>query len=146
MKNRQLGATAVEFALVLVVFLTFLLGILDFSRMLFTWNAATEATRAGARYAAVCDDTQNAGLVLAKMQALLPQIQTINLAWTPAGCTTATCEGVTLTITNLNYQWISPIAGMAGLAAIPMPSFSTFLPREVMRQDPNGNSPAICAS
>ena len=56
-KSRQAGSTAVEFALVLLVFLTFLLGITDFSRMLYTWNAATEATRAGARYAVVCDDT-----------------------------------------------------------------------------------------
>ncbi|MDP2254494.1 MAG: pilus assembly protein [Polaromonas sp.] len=143
MNKRQSGATAVEFALVLVIFLTFLLGITDFSRMLFTWNAANEATRAGARYAVVCDDTGNSAQVLSKMQALLPQIQSINLDWIPAGCTAATCEGVTLTITNLDYQWISPIAGLARLPAIRMPSFSTFLSREVMRQDPN--SPAICS-
>ena len=85
-KTRQSGATAVEFALVLLIFLTFLLGILDFGRMLFTWNAATEATRAGARYAVVCDDTTQSAQVLAKMQGMLPQIQTINLAWSPAGC------------------------------------------------------------
>ena len=143
MNKKQSGATAVEFALVLVIFLTFLLGITDFSRMLFTWNAANEATRAGARYAVVCDDTGNSAQVLSKMQALLPQIQTINLDWIPAGCTAATCEGVTLTITNLDYQWISPIAGLARLPAIRMPSFSTFLSREIMRQDPN--SPAICS-
>lgn len=143
MNRRQSGATAVEFALVLLIFLTFLLGIIDFSRMLFTWNAANEATRAGARYAVVCDDTGNSAQVLSRMQALLPQIQSINLAWTPAGCTAATCEGVTLTISNLDYQWISPIAGIARLPAIRMPSFSTFLPREVMRQDPN--SAAICS-
>jgi Flp pilus assembly protein TadG len=143
MNKKQSGATAVEFALVLVIFLTFLLGITDFSRMLFTWNAANEATRAGARYAVVCDDTGNSAQVLSKMQALLPQIQSINLDWIPAGCTAATCEGVTLTITNLDYQWISPIAGLARLPAIRMPSFSTFLSREVMRQDPN--SPAICS-
>ena len=143
MKTRQAGATTVEFAFALIVFLTFLLGITDFSRMLFTWSAATEATRAGARYAVVCDDTTNQALVLAKMQALLPQTSTINLAWIPAGCTTATCEGVTVTITGLNYQWISPIAGLAALAPIPMPTFSTFLPREIMRQDPN--SAAICS-
>lgn len=142
-KTRQSGATAVEFALVLLIFLTFLLGILDFSRMLFTWNAANEATRAGARYAVVCDDTTKAGQVLAKMQAILPQIQTIALDWTPASCTSATCEGVTLTITGLKYQWISPIAGLAGLPAIPMPSFSTFLSREIMGQDPNNS--AICS-
>ena len=142
-KSRQSGATAVEFALVLLIFLTFLLAITDFSRMLFTWNAATEATRAGARYAVVCDDTSNQAQVLAKMQALLPQINNINLDWTPAGCTSATCEGVTVTIVGLNYQWISPIAGLASLAAIPMPTFQTTLPREIMGQDPNNAT--ICS-
>jgi Flp pilus assembly protein TadG len=143
MKKTQSGATVVEFALVLIVFLTFLLGITDFSRMLFTWNAANEATRAGARYAVVCDDTSQKPLVLAKMRALLPQISDINLAWSPAGCSAATCSGVTVTITSLDYQWISPIAGLARLVPIPMPTFSTFLPREIMRQDPN--SGAICS-
>lgn len=143
MKQPNLGATTVEFALVLIIFLTFLLGITDFSRMLFTWSAANEATRAGARFAVVCDNTGNAAQVLAKMQALLPQIQTINLAWTPLGCTPATCQGVTVTITDLNYQWISPIAGLAQLRPIQMPTFSTYLPREVMRQDLNSN--AICS-
>jgi Flp pilus assembly protein TadG len=142
MTVKQQGATTVEFALALIVFLTFLLGITDFSRMLFTWSAANEATRAGARFAVVCDDTDNQAQVLTKMQALLPQISTINVTWAPAGCTPATCTAVTVSITGLNYQWISPIAGLASLAAIPMPSFSTFLPREIMRQDPN--SDAIC--
>lgn len=143
MSRGQAGATTVEFALALLIFLTFLLGITDFSRMLFTWNAANEATRAGARFAVVCDNTTNQAQVLAKMQALLPQINTINVAWVPASCTPATCEGVTVSITGLNYQWISPIAGLAALAPIPMPAFSTFLPREIMRQDPN--SAAICS-
>ncbi len=143
MNKTQSGAATVEFALALIIFLTFLLGITDFSRMLFTWNAANEATRAGARFAVVCDNTGNQAQVLAKMQALLPQIASINMAWVPAGCTPATCEGVTVSITALDYQWISPIAGMAAMAAIPMPTFSTFLPREVMRQDPN--SGAICS-
>jgi len=142
MKTHQIGATTVEFALVLLVFLTFLLGIVDFGRMLFTWNAANEATRAGARYAVVCDDTTKANAVLAKMKGMLPQIQTVSLQWTPLSCTVSNCEGVTVTITGLNYQWISPIAGLAALSPIPMPTFSTFLPREVMRQDPN--SAAIC--
>ena len=142
MNTRQRGATTVEFALSLLLFFTFLLGIMDFSRMLFTWSAANEATRAGARFAVVCDDTSSQAQVLTKMQALLPQISTINVAWAPAACTAATCTGVTVSITGLNYQWISPIAGLATMAAIPMPTFSTFLPREIMRQDPN--SGAIC--
>lgn len=141
--KKQAGATTVEFALSLLIFLTFLLGITDFSRMLFTWNAANEATRMGARYAVICDDTFGQTAVLQRMQRLLPQIQGIGLEWIPNGCGSATCEGVTLTITSLDYQWISPIAGMSALAAIPMPTFSTFLPREMMRQDPNSGT--ICA-
>ena len=45
MRSRQTGATIVEFSLVLMLFLTLFLGILDFARMLWTWNAANEATR-----------------------------------------------------------------------------------------------------
>lgn len=146
--HRQSGATTVEFALALLLFLTFLLGITDFSRMLFTWSAASEATRAGARFAVVCDDTTKRPQVLAKMQAMLPQISNIETRWIPNGCTAATCEGVTVTITEMNYQWISPIAGLAAQAPIVTQGiqnfhrFSTYLPRERMRQDPN--SAAIC--
>jgi Flp pilus assembly protein TadG len=135
-ERRQRGATMVEFALILLIFLTFLLAVLDFSRMLFTWNAATEATRAGARYAVTCDTSALKPEVLTRMQALLPQIVDIELAWTPTSCTATTCEGVTVSITSLDYQWISPIAGVARLAPMAMPRFSTFLPRESMRQDP----------
>jgi len=150
LKSRQAGATAIEFALVLLIFLTFLLAITDFSRMLFTWNAATEATRAGARYAVVCDDTARKPLVLAKMQAMLPQITDINLDWeddkgAKNTCSAETCVGVTVTIVGLNYQWISPIAGLASLAPIVMPTFQTYLPREIMGKDPNSYAGAqIC--
>jgi Flp pilus assembly protein TadG len=142
MKRHQRGATAVEFALVLLFLLMFVLGVVDFSRMLFTWNAATEATRAGARYAVVCDDTYGQAAVKARMQKMLPQITNVSLTWNPVGCTAATCEGVTVAITGLNYQWISPIPGFV-TRSIPMPGFSTYLTREVMRQDPNSSS--ICS-
>ena len=146
-RSHQSGATAVEFALVLLLFLTFLLAVTDFGRMLYTWNAAAEATRAGARYAAVCDSGANKAQVLAKMQMMLPQLTDANLslAWQDDlgnSCTPATCMGVTVTVNNLRYRWISPIAGLAALAPFPMPTFKTFLTREMMRQDPN--SPTIC--
>jgi hypothetical protein len=139
-RHKQSGATIIEFSLALIIFLMFLLGILDFSRMLFTWNAANEATRAGARYAVVCDATTNKADVLARMQTMLPQIADIDLAWTPSACTPATCTGVNLTITSLDYQWISPLAGLAKLPPEAMPTFRTFLPREIMRQDPHSNT------
>jgi Flp pilus assembly protein TadG len=142
MKRKQAGATAVEFALVLLILMMFLLTIVDFGRLLFTWNAATEATRAGARYAVVCDDTFQKPAVLARMQQMLPYINDISITWTPASCLAATCEGVTVAITDLNHNWISPIVG-ATVPVLAKPTFSTFLPREVMRQDPNSN--AICS-
>ena len=140
-RTRCSGATIIEFALGLLIFLTFTLGIVDFSRMLFTWSAASEVTRYGARYAAVCDDKLRATEVRDHMKELLPQVQTIAVDWSPGGCTPATCEGVTVRITDLKYQWISPIAG-AVAPLITMPEFSTYLPREVMRKDPN--SDVIC--
>ena len=144
MKRKQLGAAAVEFALVLLIFLTFFLGITDVARMLFTWSAANEATRHGARFAAICDDTSNAAQVLARMRGIMPEISSIDLAWNPVGCTTATCESVTVTITSLNYHWISPVAGIASLPVISMPTFSTTLPRETMKQDAVA-APFACA-
>jgi len=49
---------------------------------------------------------------------------------------------VNVRILDLDYQWISPI-GFGKHAPIPMPSFSTYLPREIMGQDPN--SSAVCS-
>lgn len=135
------GAATVEFALVLLLFLTFTLAVTDFSRLLFAWNAAQESARAGARYAVVCDDTTAKAPVLARMRAMLPEIGDIALAWQPAGCTASTCEAVTVTITDLQFRWLSPILG-ATAPRFALPTFSTSLPREIMRQDPNSN--AIC--
>lgn len=142
MKRRQTGATAIEFALVLLILMMFLLTIVDFGRLLFTWNAATEASRAGARYAVVCDDTSREADVLARMQQMLPYINDISITWSPASCVASTCEGVTVAITDLNHNWVSPIVGAAA-PVLPKPTFSTYLTREVMRQDPNSN--AICS-
>ena len=157
MKAKQSGSTAVEFALVLIIFLTFFLGILDFARMLWTWNAASEATRWGARISVVCNKaTASEAFVLSKMQKFVPQLTASNLVveWYDAanaistGCVatgppgTNLCSGVSVRITGLNYQWLSPI-GFSNHAAIPMPGFSTYLPREIMGQD--ANSSTVCS-
>lgn len=135
--KRQSGATIVEFALILLVFLMFFLGILDFARMLWTWNAANEATRWGARAAVVCDI--GAPAVLVNMKKFLPQLTEANVTidWydfdgnKSTSCDHTSCAGVNVEITNLNYHWISPIVGMSPFD-IPMPAFSTYLPREMM--------------
>ena len=53
MTNRQRGQSIVEFALVLPVFLLLLVGLIDFSRLLFTYVSLSNGTREFARVAAV---------------------------------------------------------------------------------------------
>ena len=120
----------------------FLLGVVDFSRLLYTWTAANEATRAGARYAVVCDDRNRQTKVLQHMQNRLPQITAVDVIWKPDSCTTATCKSVTVSIPQdgLKFQWIAPIVGSAAQTVIDMPGFSTTLPREIMYQDSNAQS------
>lgn len=50
----QAGAAMVEFAIVVPVFFLLLFGVIEFARLLFTFNTLTEMARRGARVAAVC--------------------------------------------------------------------------------------------
>ena len=58
--KKQQGITSVEFAIVGSVFFIVLLGVIEVGRLLFTWNALAEATRRGARVAAVCPPDHSA--------------------------------------------------------------------------------------
>jgi Flp pilus assembly pilin Flp len=122
----QRGANAVEFALVVSVFITLLFAVIEFSRVLFTWNAAVEATRFGARVATVCDVSSAA--VVSMMQTFLPQVNSSNVTvtYTPSGCTKANCESVTVGIGNISLQTYIPFLSLN----LPMPSFSTYIVRE----------------
>ena len=54
-KVRQQGTTAIEFALIAMIFLTLLLGIMEFGRVFYIWNSVQEVTRRAAREAVVRD-------------------------------------------------------------------------------------------
>jgi hypothetical protein len=142
-RRRLRGSTIVEFALVLLLFLAFTLGVTDFSRLLFSWNAANDATRFGARFAAICDEGASADAVLSRMRGLLPNIATIDVQWSPAGCTPENCESVRVAVTGLQHHWLSPLPGIVAPLVLPLPGFGTTLTREAMRQDPN--SASFCA-
>jgi Flp pilus assembly protein TadG len=137
MNTRQRGATIIEFSFVLILFLMFLFGVLDFSRLLYTWNMTNEATRAGARYAVVCATLGDNSRILTAMQQRVPQITSINVAWEPAGCDEikTMCEGVNVSVTNLQFKWVSPLPGVLAQKIINLPAFTTYLPREMMRYD-----------
>ena len=119
-----------------VVLFTVLLEIMDFGRILFAWNAATEATRWGARVAVVCDKL-SPDQIRDKMKRILPELTNANIVinyYNPEGtinnsCDATNCKGVAVSITGLSVQPISPLMGLVMPA---VPPFETYLPRESM--------------
>lgn len=54
MMKQQNGAAMVEFAIIALLFFALLFSVIETSRWMFNWNILNEATRRGARIAAVC--------------------------------------------------------------------------------------------
>lgn len=132
-RRRQRGAELIEFALVALIFFTLLLGVMEFSRWLFTLNAASEATRLGARMAVVCSlDEAN---IRVRMRQYLPELSDaqISLQYAPTGCDATTCTSATVSLVNATFTPLIPLFGMA----VALPSFATSLPRELMNSSGN---------
>lgn len=132
-KRRQRGAAAVEFAVVAALFFMILLGAMEMARLLWTWNAAAEATRLGARLAVVCDIGDPT--ITARMQQMLPALQpgNVTIAYLPAGCNAQTCLSVRVTLSGYTHVPIIPFVPLS----IPIPPFQTTLPKEWMQSAGN---------
>lgn len=139
----------VELALTAVVFFSLLLGIMDFGRMLFTWNAAAEATRWGARIAVVCDQL-TPDQVRDRMRRILPQLANGNIVinyYDPAGtinnaCDKASCKAVEVSLAGFTFDPVSPFLPF-GLTTVP--DFRTYLPRESMEAvNAEGDQNPVC--
>jgi Flp pilus assembly protein TadG len=129
----QVGAAAVEFAIVASVFFMILLGAIEMARLLWTWNAASEATRLGARLAVVCDI--NAPVIKTRMRQMLPALTNGNITinYLPGGCSALDCRSVTVTLNGYTHVPIIPLVPLS----IPIPPFATSLPREFMQSAGN---------
>lgn len=139
LSRAQAGVAAVEFALVCAVFFTALLGVIEFGRLLWTWNAATEATRLGARLAVVCD--MNDDTVRSEMEERLPvdalkdlkiTVAYLNPPFAENTCTAATCKAVRVSLTA-GYDMIIPFVPLT----LDLPPFTTTLRREYMHSTDN---------
>ena len=85
------GSALVEYAIVLSILVTFLFGIMDFSRFLYTYHFVGEVAREGSRYAVVRGSTF-AGTTCASTatfacDATNANVQSYVLALTPPGIT-----------------------------------------------------------
>lgn len=140
-RGKQGGAAAVEFALIAIVFFSLLLGILEFGRVLFTYNSAVEATRYGARVAVVCDIGSAA--IVSRMQLILPAIAAANVAVTyePTTCVQSTCERVKVKIQGLSVTPLIPVLNVT----LPVPSSETSLLRESLASVIGGANNPVCS-
>ncbi len=139
--HRQQGLAAVEFALVASLLFTLLFGVIEMGRLLWTWNAAVEATRHGARLAAVCD--QNDSRIKAAMVQRLPALSAGNIVITylnpPAAdntCTAADCKAVRVSLRGLAHQTLIPFVPLN----LALPAFDTTQRKEFM----NSTSNEVC--
>ncbi len=126
---------AVEFALVMLMFVTLVMGAIDLSRWLYAIDAAQEAAREGARVAVVCN--KDSAAVRQRMQ---PSMATIECTAPPlvdylpsnaccaqeSTCLPA-CTGVTVRLQSCTVPGIVPF-----LPTMRIPDVTTYLPRESM--------------
>jgi Flp pilus assembly protein TadG len=144
--HRQRGGIIVEFAIVATVFFMLLIGIMEFGRWLFTMNAISEATRWGARLAVVCTKDAAATAIRTKMRSIATSLTNANIVinyHNPGtavnSCDISNCESVEVTITGASFTTIIPFVNFTN---IPIPPFTTELPRESMDST---NNDLICA-
>ena len=143
LRRRQRGAAIVEFALVAMIFLTLLIGVMEFGRWLFTLNAAGEATRLGARLAVVCSNSSaDVTKIKGRMRFILGGVtdDQISIQYNPgSGCNadwtaeTNRCESVTVQLTGATFTPLIPFMGVA----VPLPPLTTTLQRELMKSAGN---------
>lgn len=140
--SRQRGVAAVEFAIISSLLFTLLLGVIEMGRLLWTWNAAAEATRLGARLAVVCDIDRSMGApIKSRMRTMLPALANANITivymnpanTVDASCTNATCKAVRVSLSGYTHTAIIPFVPMS----LTLPSFTTTQRKEFMSSASN---------
>lgn len=140
-KHTQKGAETVEFAMIAVLLFAVLFAIIEIGRALFVWNALAEATRRGARMAAVCPYQSPVPAQVAIFDVIGGALGTSPIinGLTPAmvnvgyldknGVVTADqtlIKFAQVSITGYTYTLIIPLWGSSFTA----PAFTTTLPTE----------------
>lgn len=135
----QSGSILIEFALSFVIFWTAMIGVIEFSRYMFSWGTASEATRVAARLASICDkgpvqEERIRGHVARLINAsgqidLGTRTDWLVLTYFPAGCSTNTC-----TFVEAKLQGLQPSLSIPGVSAVAaLPEFRVRAPREAMQ-------------
>jgi len=70
-QTKEKGQATVEFALVVVLLLLVVFGIIDFSRLIFSYATMSNGVREGARYAVVHPGTEHEAEIIARAQQMM---------------------------------------------------------------------------
>jgi len=135
LKNQK-GLYLIEFALISGAFFLTVFTVIDMARIFYLLNAASEATRHGARVAAVCDvnDAQIKTSMIDKIGNANLTEGEIDVSYQPGGCDVSNCETITVSLTNVSFNTILGFT-------VSSPDFATTLPRESMSSTNN----SICS-
>ena len=141
-RRLEQGITTVEFAIVGLALMIVVFGVIEFGRALFVMNILTEASRRGARMAAVCPvgDPMPANVavfgngggsssVVAGLSTSNIQVQYLDVNGAPIANPTASFGNiryVNVSIVGFSQSFVVPTLA----TSIPMNGFSTTLPRE----------------
>jgi Flp pilus assembly protein TadG len=153
---RQRGTTTVEFAIIGTVLMVVVFGVIEFGRALFVINMLTEATRRGARMAAVCpvgdpkpaqvavfanggtNSSLVAGLTTANIQVQYLDTSGAVIAGPGTAAGFNSIRYVRVSIVGFTQTLLIPLH----LTAVPLSGFSTTLPRESLGVYPSvGSTP-----
>ena len=153
--RRQQGTTTVEVAIVGLVVMVLLFGVIEIARVFFVFNALNEATRRGARVAAVCqlNDPAIAEITVfnpsggGAASSLVPGLTTGNVVVeyldqggiplpNPIG-SFGLIQFVRVSITGFTHQLIIPL----WMQTFTTPNFATAIPAESLGVWPGGFSP-----
>lgn len=110
---RDDGATAVEFGMVSLLFISFLFGIIELSRVFWTLNTLQYAIEDTARYALVHEDATNSDLLAHAADSMSGiQVATANLAVTTS---TSTIAGIRFIEVQGSYEFEMLVPGLTGV-------------------------------
>ena len=148
MKHFQRGSASVEIAITSVIFLWLMFAVIEVGRVMYTWNALTEASRLGARAASVCQvqDDVIASIATFDGGGLLAGLDKSNIivnylddqGAVVANPTPANEWGfLQVKYVQVSIQGYEFKSLVSGLGTFTLPTFSTTLPRESLGIIPN---------
>ena len=139
-KNKERGATLVEFSIAATVFLVAMFAVIEFGRALWTHNALADAARRGARYAVIrpqadIDDVKRVvvyGNPDGGTRPLVDNLTTdnVDVVYAGFGMDTGTVQ---VTIKEYDFNFIIPIVS----TKIQMPKYTTTLTGESAGTSPD---------